>query len=48
MPTKDGSHDVAPKFSKEGRDCFVKTMPTMKPVKQHQRTFEIRAPYRKN
>lgn len=32
MPIKEGNHDWAPKSSKEGRDCFVNTMPVMKPV----------------
>jgi hypothetical protein len=29
---KEGSHDVAPNSDKEGRDCFVKTIPVIKPV----------------
>jgi hypothetical protein len=29
MPIKDGSHDVAPNSSKDGLDCFVKTIPTI-------------------
>src|SRR5688572_23144798 len=32
MPIREGSHEVAPKSSKEGRDCFVNTTPMMKPV----------------
>src|SRR6478735_8018840 len=32
IPINDGNHDTAPKFSKEGRDCLVKTIPIMKPV----------------
>ncbi|MNX64311.1 hypothetical protein D3C86_953330 [compost metagenome] len=29
----DGNMEVAPNSSKEGRDCFVKTKPTINPVK---------------
>jgi hypothetical protein len=32
IPIREGSQETAPKFSKEGRDCFVKTTPTIKPV----------------
>lgn len=32
MPINEGSHDCAPKSSKEGRDCFVNTIPVIKPV----------------
>lgn len=32
--TREGSHDVAPKVSSEGRDCFVKTKPVTKPVNE--------------
>src|SRR3982751_6495311 len=32
IPISDGSHEVAPKSSSEGRDCFVKTTPIIKPV----------------
>ena len=28
----EGSHEVAPKLVKEGRDCFVKMSPVIKPV----------------
>ena len=30
---KEGSQEVAPKVSSEGRDCFVNTMPVINPVK---------------
>src|SRR5580698_837463 len=33
MDTSDGSHDCAPKFNKDGRDCLVKISPVTKPVK---------------
>ena len=33
IPIKDGSHEVAPNSSNEGRDCLVKTIPTIKPVR---------------
>ena len=29
-----GSHDVAPNSASEGLDCFVKTTPVIKPVKE--------------
>ena len=29
---KEGSHEVAPNSDREGRDCFVKTIPVTKPV----------------
>ena len=29
---REGNHEVAPNSAKEGRDCFVKTMPVTKPV----------------
>jgi len=32
IPINEGSQETAPKFSKEGRDCFVKTIPTINPV----------------
>jgi hypothetical protein len=32
MPIIEGSHEAAPKSSSEGRDCFVKTTPMIKPV----------------
>ena len=32
IPIKEGSQEVAPKFSNEGRDCFVKTTPIINPV----------------
>ena len=32
IETKDGNHEVAPKADKDGRDCFVKTVPVIKPV----------------
>lgn len=32
MATRLGSHEVAPNSDKEGRDCFVKTRPVIKPV----------------
>jgi hypothetical protein len=31
-PINDGNHELAPKSSSEGRDCFVKTTPIIKPV----------------
>src|SRR5665647_3977106 len=34
IPIREGSHDVAPKSSSEGRDCLVNTIPTMNPVKE--------------
>ena len=34
IPIKEGSQDVAPKSSNEGRDCFVKTIPTINPVSE--------------
>ncbi len=33
LQTSTGNIDVAPNSSKEGRDCFVKTNPTINPVK---------------
>jgi len=33
IETSDGSQEVAPNSSKDGRDCFVNTIPVMKPVK---------------
>src|SRR5690606_32089130 len=33
MDIREGNHEVAPNSSKEGLDCFVKTKPTIKPVK---------------
>src|SRR5256885_3144375 len=32
IATKDGNHEVAPNSDREGRDCFVKTRPVIKPV----------------
>lgn len=32
METNEGSQEVAPNSDSEGRDCFVKTIPTIKPV----------------
>jgi hypothetical protein len=32
MPIREGSQEVAPKSSSEGRDCLVKTTPVMNPV----------------
>ena len=32
MEISEGSQDVAPKLVKEGRDCFVKMRPVIKPV----------------
>jgi len=34
IPINDGNHEVAPNSSSEGRDCFVKTIPTIKPVRE--------------
>lgn len=34
IPINDGNHEAAPKSSKEGRDCLVNTMPTIKPVSE--------------
>lgn len=33
IPIKEGNQETAPKVSKEGRDCLVKTIPTINPVK---------------
>lgn len=33
MAINDGSHDWAPNAEREGRDCFVNTMPVTKPVR---------------
>src|SRR3954466_9261315 len=32
MEISDGSHEVAPNVSSDGRDCFVNTIPVIKPV----------------
>src|ERR1700712_3075373 len=32
IDTSEGSHEVAPNSSKEGRDCLVKIRPTINPV----------------
>ena len=32
IPMREGNHELAPKSSSEGRDCLVKTIPTIKPV----------------
>lgn len=33
IATSDGSHEVAPNSANEGRDCLVKTIPVINPVK---------------
>ena len=38
IPISDGSHDVAPNSASEGLDCFVKTMPVIKPVNEMSAT----------
>src|SRR5215207_7719350 len=32
IATRDGNHEVAPNSASDGRDCFVKTSPVIKPV----------------
>jgi hypothetical protein len=32
MDIREGNQEEAPNVDNEGRDCFVNTMPTMKPV----------------
>src|SRR6202000_2851546 len=32
METNDGSHEVAPNVTSDGRDCLVNIKPTIKPV----------------
>ena len=34
MDISEGNHELAPKVDKEGRDCLVKTIPVIKPVKE--------------
>ncbi|MNL45966.1 hypothetical protein D3C87_1686480 [compost metagenome] len=33
IATREGSQDVAPNSDNEGRDCLVKTIPVIKPVR---------------
>ncbi len=33
----DGNHELAPNSANEGRDCFVNTIPVMKPVNDIKR-----------
>jgi hypothetical protein len=38
IPIREGSHEVAPNSASEGLDCFVKTMPVIKPVNEMSAT----------
>src|SRR5450631_3909822 len=31
---REGNHEVAPNDAREGRDCFVNTIPIIKPVRE--------------
>src|SRR4249920_2735897 len=34
MEISEGNHELAPKVDNEGRDCLVKTIPVIKPVRE--------------
>ena len=34
MDINEGSHELAPNVDREGRDCLVKTIPVINPVKE--------------